>query len=253
MKGGGASPHGAPAPKSGVWGGSPNRDQNIPALTERPRPHSRRTAGMPEERGQEPPQQGGRAQAQRARTQGASPSAGRAHRGAPAGARSADDENEESAWAQPDRERRGEPRGDGSPSGARKKNTPRGRGRLGECGRKAADGKRPPPTGDTNAPRERSDRSRDRRERGEGNPRAQRGGDPSSLFGGREQAPDRPPRRGEKRSAAPPQGRKTQPANLTKRARASGNEPTTPQGAIKPTRPKKPPTRPTSPTQRGAA
>lgn len=39
------------------------------------------------------PTRGGRAQPKGARTQGASPSAGRAHRGAPAGARSGDDES----------------------------------------------------------------------------------------------------------------------------------------------------------------
>lgn len=72
------------------------------------------------------------------------------------------------------------------------------------------------------------------------NPRAQRGGFPSSLFGGREQAPDRPPRRGTKRSAAPQKGRTPPPTKLTKRAWPSGNEATTPQGAIKPFMPDKP-------------
>lgn len=176
------------------------------------------------------PTRGGRAQPQGARTQAAGASAGSAQRGAPAGARSADDETATAG--------RGASRGEAQARAERaEKRHPRGRGAG--CGRGDPKGRRggtprPDPTGATNAPRERSDRSRDRRERGEGNPRPQGGGYPSSLFGGREQAPDRPPRRGEKRSAAPSQGRKTQPAKLTKRARASGNEPTTPQGAIKP-------------------
>lgn len=84
---------------------------------------------MPTAGRQGTPTRGGRAQPQGARTRPAGASAGSAQRGAPAGARSADDESEESVWAQPDRERRGEPRGGASASGASIKTAPAGTGR----------------------------------------------------------------------------------------------------------------------------
>ena len=164
MKGGGASPHWAVAPKSGVWGGSPKRYQSKQsyirapdggegyAPEEEPPNNAKPPPTLPTSVGDADRREAGDTDARReGPTEGREDTRRQPERreGAPRGTRG----REERRRREPDRREGDEPRGDGSPSGARKKNTPRGQGRLVGCGHKAADGKRPLPTGDTALPR----------------------------------------------------------------------------------------------------